>query len=199
VALKLKMKDAESYEMPSAGSHQAVCVAVVDLGTQERTFEGLTSVSRQIFLAYEILGETKEDGSPFVVGRDYTFSLNEKAWLRHAVKALRGGKDVSADEEIDLKSLLLRPCIVALEHKQTAGGKDYAKLSGVQPPMKGAKAGGNTVGPVYWEIDSGEPFPEDDWLPYSYGKPLLEVVGQSHEWRRQAAGAAVAGHGEEAF
>jgi hypothetical protein len=186
MALKLKPTESTEFELPSEGSHQAVCVAVVDLGTQENTYEGTVTVAHKVYLAFELAGDTKEDGSPFVVGRDYTFSLNEKAALRQVAKALRG-KDVGPDEEIDLRGFLKKPCIVALEAKQTGAGKNYVKLSGVTPPMKGTKPAACRLEPVYWEIDSGEEFPEAEWLPYLYGTPLRKVLEASAEWKGQGA------------
>lgn len=183
MALKLKPTQSAEFELPSEGSHQAVCICVIDLGTQDNTYEGVTTTAHKVFVGFEVADEFKASGDPFILGRDYTFSLNEKAALRGLVKALRG-KDVGADEELDLRALLKKPCIVSLENKTTSGGKSYVKLTGVQPPMRGNKPATCRLESIFWEIDSGEPFPDADWLPYLYGQPLLKVVESSHEWRQ---------------
>lgn len=190
--LKLKVPDPnQSFELPSEGSHPAALVAAIDLGTQENTYQGVTTVAHKVFLAFELLGEEKEEGGPFIMGRDYTFSLNEKANLREVVKALRGGKDMAPDEELELSALLGKPCIVAIEHGKTSKDVAFAKITRVTPPMKGQKSHPHTCKPVCWEIDSGEVFPNEDWLPFLYGKPLREVVERSAEWKQGGAKAAL--------
>lgn len=183
MALKLKPSQSAEFELPSEGSHQAVCVCVIDLGTQDNTYEGVTTTAHKVFIGFEVADESKASGEPFVLGRDYTFSLNEKAALRGLVKALRN-KDVGIDEELDLRALLGKPCIISLEAKTTSGGKSYVKLTGVQPPMRGSKPTRCRLEAIFWEIDSGETFPDAEWLPYLYGRPLLQVVESSHEWRQ---------------
>lgn len=191
----------DGFEVPDQGSHTAALVAVIDLGTQERILpDGKQEAKHKVYFAYELVEAEKSDGTPFVIGREYTLSLADRAALRDVVKALRGGKDLQPEEEVDLRSLLGRHCIVAISHQEskTQPGRIFARLGGVQPPLRGMRVSPPRHTLVYWEL-SQEPIPGLDWLPYLYGQPLDVVVTQSREMRTQANGQALRQEAAEAF
>lgn len=175
-----------SVSLPSEGTHPATCVALIDLGTQDRTYQGETKLQHMVFVGFEVHDDDSLEKA--IIGRGYTFSLNEKAGLRGVVKALRGGRDVAPDEEVNFRAFLGRPCLVSIEHKDGKEGRKFANLSDVLAPPKGVKVPPPTRTPVFWEIDSGEPFPDEEWLPYLWGKKLLAWVEASKEWAGAGAG-----------
>lgn len=200
MALNLRVPQPNSgsgdFELAPEGSHCAILAAVIELGTSTKEQPGQPArTTKEAFLVFELIGEVRRDNTPFYLGRNYTASLNEKASLRAVLKALRGGRDFTTDEDVDLKTYLGKPCIVSVEHKTSAAGRQYARISGVQPPMKGQRAEKPSNDPIYWEIDSGEPVPEEDWLPYCLGSPVKHVIEQSNEWR----GIALQVEADEAF
>lgn len=178
------------FDVPDAGSHPAVLVALIDLGTHEDEYQGQTRTVRKVFLAWELVGEPKPGGGGnFVVGRDYNLSFGQKAKLRETVEKWRG-KAFSEGEDFDLSALLGKSCLVTLVHKTSQNsGKTYAKIDGVTALPKGMKAAPPTVGPVQWSVDSGGPIPDEPWLPYVYGEPLKQVIERSAEYKAGAGGA----------
>ena len=87
--------DTKTFTPAPEGTHQAVCVDILDKGMLPNKFrEG--ALQRKIDIAWEIT-ETRDDGKRFVVYKRYTLSLNEKANLRHDLESWRG-KAFSFDE-----------------------------------------------------------------------------------------------------
>jgi hypothetical protein len=74
------------FTNPPAGTYGAVCIKVIDLGTQPVVWEGDTKYQRKVFIQWE-LDEQMEDKRPFVTGRKFTVSMHEKATLRAFLKA----------------------------------------------------------------------------------------------------------------
>ena len=168
-----------SFETPPAGSHGAVLVAIIDLGTQRESFQGGPERDQhQIYLVWELTG-CKMTGSEHthLIGRRYTFSLAEKAALRRLVKSWRG-RDVSSGEDFDVLAMLGKKCLLSISHNES-GDKVYANLEGVFAPEPGRQVPDPKRKPVARQVTSAEPVP--DWLPYIYGEPVLEVIKRAKE------------------
>ncbi len=163
-----------------AGSHPAVLVAMVDLGTHDDTYQGKVNTNRKLFLAWELTAEPDAaTGENFIVGRDYTNSLNPKAAFRQIVEKWRG-RAFTDGEEFDYSKLLGKPCLLTLVHKTSQGGNTYAKIDSVGPLPKGMKAAPATKAPLLWEIgDDMAKLPS--WLPFVYGEAVTEVLKRSAE------------------
>jgi|ERR1700733_266273 len=191
-----KSEDAE-YEIPPAGNHAAVCIALIDLGTHTDEYPGKEPRDvRKILIAWELTDEQKKDGKNFVVGRDYTLSMHEKAALRILVKGWRG-KDLGDGEEFDILKLLKQKCQVNLTHKQNAAKTStYARVESVSAPIKGLKVPDATLDAIAWEIEGGSEFPLAEWIPRVYGQPALDYVKESPEWKARSGEVAGKGEGE---
>jgi hypothetical protein len=86
-----------SFENPPVGAYPAVCTRMIDMGTQETTWQGVTKYAHKVKMVFE-LSEKMADGRPFITMRDFTVSLHEKAGLRQFLKSWRG-RDFT-DEEL---------------------------------------------------------------------------------------------------
>lgn len=174
---KAKAQSQKSSDLAPAGTHQAVLVAIIDLGTHEQEFKGKKSQSHKILLVWEL---TAENGHP-IVSREFTFSLNTKAKLRGFLESWRG-KQFGEGEEIEISELLGKPCLLSIVHGTSSGGNTYAKVDNVARITKGMKVPDPSRKPVSWEID-GQKLPSVDWLPYLYGEPVVDVIKRSAEYR----------------
>jgi len=75
--------------------YDAVCVQVIDLGTQKIEYQGQTKMSRKALFSWVVDGQTVEiDGKrkPRMVSKEYTLSLSERANLRKDLEGWRGSK-----------------------------------------------------------------------------------------------------------
>lgn len=179
-------------EVPPVGSHAAVLVAVIDLGSHTETFKQkdgseVDKTLRKVRLVWELpavilAGSNK----PAVIGSDYTLSMSNKSKLRPLLESWRGVK-YKDDEEVDLTKLVGAACILSIVHKEV-GEKSYAAIGGVSKLLQGMKPPKPTRQPFMWFIGCGEPIPKHDWLPWIYGESADKVIMRSIEWKAAQAG-----------
>lgn len=177
-----KKSDGGDFHVPPAGSHPAILVAMIDLGTQKESYQGEEREVRQVFLVWELTAE-QMPGSTFnhVLGKVYTLSFHEKAGLRKLAEKWRG-KAYNAEDEIDYGAMVGKPCLLTVEHKQSKDGeRTYANLAGVSPVPKGLAVPPAKRPQTAWEIAGGSLERLPDWLPRIYGEPVADVVRRAPE------------------
>ena len=123
---------------PKAGLTQAVLTGLIDLGTQEETFDGITKKVKKVALEWKLptqhhIFDEAEGPQPLMLFRDVTASLHPKATLTNIVTGMLG---TSLPAEFDLRDLLGVNCMVnvALVEKN---GKTYANAASFSPLMDG--------------------------------------------------------------
>lgn len=173
------------FEMPPAGSHPAVLIGIVDLGTKDNTYNGKTSKRHKILLAWELTAEADSKGQNFVVAQDYTWSLNSKAALRTIVEGFKG-KALADNEEYDVADMLGQPCMINLSEGMSGGGKKFMEVSGVSKPPRGL-----TVPPAsrdafvfHWGAvgSARDDFGLPRWLPKLYGRNVEDDLKTTDEY-----------------
>lgn len=123
------------FEQVPEGVYQARCYQLVDLGTQTSQF----GEAKKIQVGWELFGETRKDGSPFVISSRYTASLNNKATLFKDLQAWRG-KPFTEEElaAFDLQKIVGVPCQIQIQHKANADGtRTFANISALMSIPKG--------------------------------------------------------------
>lgn len=125
------------FEQCPAGSHVALCVGLIDLGTQHGEYNGKQTTRQQIIIRWETPDEHLEDGQPFLVSAFYTNSLGEKSKLRPLLEAWRG-RPFSPEElqRFDLQNILGKPCLLNVIHNDN----NKARVTGVMALPKGMTA-----------------------------------------------------------
>lgn len=128
-----------TFEQAPTGMQQAVCVFVNDIGLQSQNFAGEEKILHKVVVTWEIVGEKKSNGEPFLVSRFYTLSLNEKATLRKDLESWRG--KAFTEEELsngfDIEKLIGANCYLNI----TANDKGKSVVSAVTPlPKNTSKA-----------------------------------------------------------
>jgi len=123
------------------GVHIGRCFRLVDLGTQEETYEGETKLMRKLCIYWELHGEAEDgtplmldSGEPMTIWKEFTASLGKKANLRATLEAWRG-KPFTDDEAkgFDVSKLIGAYCMLNVTHKQSQAGKTYAAISSITP------------------------------------------------------------------
>jgi hypothetical protein len=176
------------YELPPGGSYLATFVGLIDLGTQPRDYEGKHWEEHKIVLAWEI-DEKNSEGENFIVIKDYTFSLHEKANLRKMIEAY-SGKALADDQELDLLLLLGKPCVLSLSEGVSSKKQKFVNVTAVSRLMKGQTAPKATRKIFIFDFE----FVEDprldpvipDYFPPLYGRKLADDIKRSPEWQRIA-------------
>lgn len=130
---------ASEFKPLAAGTHLAVCYQVVDLGTQEDTYEGRTNVRPKVWLGFEVPGEKMSDGRNFVVGKEFSFSASPKSTFRKYLETWRGvpfkDSDFGPDGDFDVKNLIGAGCMLSVVHN--ANGR--AVIQGIMALPGGTK------------------------------------------------------------
>lgn len=132
-----------NYQPIEAGTYPARCYQMVHIGTVTENVMGSEKTLNKVRITWEIPTELKEfkagEGEkPYVVSKEFTLSLHEKATLRKFLESWRG-KNFTDDEakSFDITKLLGVACMISITHKTTQSGKTYAEISNVSPVMKG--------------------------------------------------------------
>ena len=132
--------------LPEAGTTQAVCCAVWDLGLQKTSYAGEEKIQHKIIVAWEITEkidapESEYHGKPYMLNKKYTLSLSDKANLRKDLESWRG-LPFSADElqnGFDLEKLYGANCYIGIKHEPDRNdpSKVYANVTAILPIPKG--------------------------------------------------------------
>ena len=103
------------------GNHLAVCVGVIDLGTQYSKF--YDTWKPKVMIQWELSDELMGDGRPFVISRRFTLSLHENAGLRKILNSWRG-RPFTPEEAagFDIAKVLGKPGMVNVVHEPKEGG-----------------------------------------------------------------------------
>lgn len=175
-----------------AGTHHAVCYAVVDLGTQ-RPNPGSKypdkGPERKVMFLFELPEERKTyeyDGKqverPMAISKEFTLSLHEKAALRKFLVSWRGRQFTSEElKGFDLKNVLGANCLLNVVHKDNG----YEDISSVMrlPKSAEAKLAENEL--VNYDIENDEmPKTLPEWIRKKIAKAeekLSAGNGRGHE------------------
>jgi hypothetical protein len=171
------------FEVVPAGNHGAQVFALIDLGTHEESYQGKEiGKRRKCFLVWWIPGEEK------FIGKEFTLSFGTKSNLRKMMESLRG-RPYQDGESVDVAKILGLKCMLNVTHAKSRNDKTYAKVDGVSQLPKG-KDGKPLMQvqdceykPFLWEI-GGEDFPEYEWLPWTPGGKIADVISTSEEMKQ---------------
>ena len=143
------------FETVPEGTHLATCYRVIDLGTQETSFEGQKSTKRQVMLSWELPKELMSDGRPFTIHKTFTLSSSEKATLRKTLESWRGQK--FTDEELgsfNIGVLIGKPALISIVHAPGKDGGTYANIASVTRIMKGMAAEALVNPPIHFDLEN---------------------------------------------
>ena len=175
------------FQIAPAGNHRAVCYSVVDLGTQEKQYEGETSFKHEIEIGFELSDEKMDDGRPFVISKRFTFSSSKKSNLIKMLESWRGVPFKPEDLGVngfDIKKLIGVPCLLACVHTTTAAGKNYCVISAATPLPKGMEKPVLQNPQIYYTI-ADHPASWDMLPEYKQ-----QVVMKSPEWQAKTGNVA---------
>lgn len=134
-------------ELVPAGTHIARCYQMIQIGTIMESYPGQEPKPQEkVRIGWELPEERRvfneEKGEqPFVISKEFTLSMHEKANLRKSLESWRG-KGFSEDEAkaFDITKLLGVPCMLNIIHKPSKDGqRTYAEIAGIMPLPKSMK------------------------------------------------------------
>lgn len=168
------------------GTYVAICVRVIDLGTQVTTFKGAEKNQRKVLIAWETPDETVEyegETAPALLMSSYTASLHEKATLRKHLEAWRGRR--FTEEELhgfDLKNVLGKPCQVQVLHSEDG---NYANVAAIMAVPKGYTVPTPHHPLIAFDLEPGQ---FNETIYESLSPKLQAKIAQSPEYKAATGG-----------
>jgi hypothetical protein len=130
----------QDFEKIPTGLQNASCCGVVDMGMVPG-FQG--ELTHKVALVFELEERRKEGecaGQRFVVAKNYTLSLHEKANLSKDLESWRGRAfTVEERKGLDLEKLIATPCTLNMIETSNKAGKALVVIGGIRPHMKNAE------------------------------------------------------------
>ena len=175
------------WELPPAGNLAAVCVALIDLGTQQESFQGKPREARQLAIVWELSGMVNtKTGKNHVVCNKFNASLHQKSNLRKIIDSWRG-TPLKDDEEFDLFKVVGAACLLQVSHDKTTSGSDIYSIDAVASLVKGMAKPAPTFPLIKYSVSDGiNAIPSQDWLPHLFGRKIPEVIRACVEFRSSA-------------
>lgn len=186
--MSLTARPGASITPVEVGNHHAICVAVIDLGTQYS--EKWNKSQPKVMLTWELTDFPilDDNGQPDpskrfrLMSKEYTAILHEKSNLYKDLVSWRGVAFTPAElEGFDVKKVLGVNCLVNVIHT-VKGANTYANVSTVAKLPKAMTAKVGTYQLIY-DMDEGiVPIPEGvpDWIK--------EKIQVSEEYLAQQGG-----------
>ena len=135
--------DGKTFEVAPAGTRQAVCAFVVDLGYQKRINKYGEKIQHQIAIFWELSNKMTQGefaGQPFLVHKFYNFSLNSKSNLTHDLECWLSKKISDEDRKekgVDVEKFLGMQCMLTLSHYEDSNRVSRVNVDTVGPKMEG--------------------------------------------------------------
>lgn len=188
----------QKKEPLSEGLHQAVCVAVVDLGTQYNKTYG--KYQPKIMLTWEILDETIEingEDLPRNISKPFTCSMSEKSTLRKMLRSWRGREFNEAEmQAFDLRNVLGKGCQLSILHREGTDGTKYANVDNIVNWPKGLPVPVPHGELISFDIDS---LKDGEEALLNLPEWLQSKIKESEEWKALQGGQDFPDWGEEDF
>lgn len=135
--MAIKAAAGQQRELIPAGNYVATCYSMIQIGTIDNTFKGVTKKTPKIRLGWELNDELKvfkegEQPKPWVIEKEYSLYMTDKSNLRKDLESWRGAtwSDKEA-EDFDITKLVGAPCMLNIIHHTADSGKVYEKISGI--------------------------------------------------------------------
>lgn len=186
-----KPTEGGSFTLPPEGTFPAICYRVLDLGTQQSSYNGEAKRAHKMLISWELKDEeaVTEDGQPMTVHQQYTWSMHEKSALRRDLESWRGKKFTDDDffggaKPFDIRNILGCACLLSIVHA-TKGEKTYANITSVSKPLRGMDPGALTNPPILIWLDEAD-FNKEEFANLS--ERLQEKIKSSPEYHELMRG-----------
>ena len=182
-----------NFQPTPAGNHVAICYRFIDLGTQLVEWKGTQKTQRKVLVSWELpnelMAEGEKIGQPFTIGKKYTWSMHEKATLRHDLESWRGRgfteDDFAGPNRFNVKNIIGKPCMLSVVH-ETKEGNTYSNIMTIAAMPKGIAAPPAINAPVYFSLVAE--FFDNSTLDGLSDK-LREIIKGSPEYQEIVSGA----------
>ena len=178
----LAKEKSSDFKLLEAGTHLAICNAVIGVGVQETMF----GAKEKVYIRWEVSAERVEyekDGDqvnlPMSIWGNYTNSISPKANLNQLLNGWRG-KGFTPEERtgFELFDLVGVPCLLTVVHNES-GDNVYANVQSVARVMKGQEIPPQEMPSIVYSNEDAEQWEDvPEWLQ---DKVKIQVIKESSE------------------
>lgn len=155
-----KEENKKGFDPVSPGTHIARCWRMVELGQQEKFYDGQSQGYKpMLHIAFEIYDEPRvydeaKGEEPAILGSKFTISLHEKSKLRRTLQSWRGADytDAEISAGVDFTKVVGAPCMVNVVNKELEGRK-IGFIDSIVPIPKGVQVPDQHNSSAIYEID----------------------------------------------
>lgn len=162
------------------GSHPAVCVAVIDLGSHWVRYEDQKpKLKRQILLTFEIPKSAANPDGLQVLHKQYSVNLHEKAALRLDIENWLS-ITMKEGDDFDFTKLLGKGCLCLVK----LSDEKWPKVESIAGLPRAVKTPKPVKTPFTWDLSQYNPkkrIPIPDWMPNLYGDSVEDKILASTE------------------
>lgn len=117
---------------PEGNGQDAVCLGIVDLGTQPATNPAWDD-ARKCLIVFELVNSKRKNGKPFDVTKNVTFTMSQNGKLAEILEAWLGisPKELRKFDPDDLKG---KPALLNIKHSEDGNFANIIAISA--PPAK---------------------------------------------------------------
>jgi hypothetical protein len=143
MAIIAENKGSGNFAPIAQGNYVARCFSMIEIGTIEEEYQGEKKMAHKVRLTFEFPTEQKifkeENGEqPYVISKEFTLSMHEKAGLRKFLEAWRGKSFTELEAKaFDITVLLGKPCMINIIQKENSKGNLVSQISSVGGMPKG--------------------------------------------------------------
>jgi hypothetical protein len=162
MSITAKQGAAYERELIPAGNHIARCYKMIEIGTVPEEYLGQVKKQHKVRIGWELPLELRvfneEKGEqPFVIDKEYTLSLGEKATLRADLQSWRGKAFTEEEAQgFDITKLLGVPCMLNIIHVpgKTDPTKTFQRIASITPLPKGMECPDRINGVFIFELEN---------------------------------------------
>lgn len=178
-------------KLPPEGPTIGRCYSVIYMGTIDSSYQGKPRKKARLRITFELpehmdVFNPERGQEPFVVSRNFTFTMQEKGHLRPFLEAWRGKK--FTDEEaaaFDIAKLAGQPAMLTIAHQKSEDGQTtYANITSVSPIHK------SMLAQVPPQLNQSVVYnvAEHDSRAYSFLPDWMkDEIAKSDEWKAMGA------------
>lgn len=170
------------FEPCPPGVYAACLVRLIDKGSRQESYQGGPMTwKRKLLMGFEICDDETRmaDGKPFMVYREFTFSMHEKGALRPFIAGWRGSAFTDQEaREFDFSKLVNAFALANIIHKTRTDGTIRAELQSVSKLPRGMTPAARVNEPILFDCDR-----PDIVILDKLGRRTVEAIENSPEFR----------------
>ncbi len=180
-SIPLPANQEHEYEVVPAWTVVARCISIIDLWTQEDSYQWEIKNVRKISVKFELPTKKDSQWNPFTIYKDFSYSMWEKSNLRKFLQSWRGQAYQNGElEKFNIyQEYLNKTCQITIEHKTAKTSWNvYSAINSISHLMEWYEAPERINDLIWFNLESYNPSVFD-----KFNDKLKEIIAKSPEYK----------------